>query len=69
MTDRFLQSFLKSRRDGERPEDGGLPTLDDLVRGYIRYVLALTRNNVSRSARILRVSRTTLYNRLRGDRA
>jgi transcriptional regulator of acetoin/glycerol metabolism len=67
MTDRFLLSYLKSRRLEGRPGVSSLPTLDDLVREYIRYVLALTHHNIALSARILRVSRTTLYTRIRRD--
>jgi DNA-binding NtrC family response regulator len=69
MNDRFLRTYLKSRRLLPPPGEGDLPTLDDLVTGYIRYVLALTHHNVARSARILSVSRTTLYNRIQRDRA
>lgn len=42
-----------------------LPTLDELVGEYILMLLALTHHNVSQTARILNISRTTLYNRLR----
>jgi len=69
MTDRFLLSYLKSRRLAEPPGRRSLPTLNDLVHEYIRYVLALTHHNVSQSARILRVSRTTLYSRIQRGRA
>jgi len=69
MTDRFLRSYLKSRRLIAPTGEGDLPTLDDLVAEYIRYVLALTHHNIARSARILSVSRTTLYNRIERDRA
>jgi DNA-binding NtrC family response regulator len=64
----FLQTFLSSRQLGEKPRGEALPTLDDLVREYIEYVLVQTHHNIARSARILRVSRTTLYNRMRGGR-
>ncbi len=42
-----------------------LPTLDELVGEYILMLLALTHHNISQTARILNISRTTLYNRLR----
>jgi DNA-binding NtrC family response regulator len=67
MNDRFLLSYLKSRRLESRPGTLPLPTLNDLIHEYIHYVLALTHHNIAQSARILRVSRTTLYNRLHRD--
>ena len=42
-----------------------LPTRDELVGEYILMLLALTHHNISQTARILNISRTTLYNRLR----
>ena len=42
-----------------------LPTLDDLISEYILTLLALTHHNISLTARILNISRTTLYNRIR----
>jgi transcriptional regulator with PAS, ATPase and Fis domain len=41
-----------------------LSSLDDLEKEYISYVLVQTKNNLKRSAEILGVSRTTLYNKL-----
>ena len=45
-------------------ERENLSSLDDLEKEYITYVLAQTKNNLKRSAEILGVSRTTLYNKL-----
>jgi DNA-binding NtrC family response regulator len=45
-------------------ERENLSSLDDLEKEYISYVLAQTKNNLKRSAEILGVSRTTLYNKL-----
>ena len=61
---RFLESFFTD--DASRsPAVSNLPTLDDLISEYILTLLALTHHNVSQTARILNVSRTTLYNRIR----
>jgi len=45
-------------------ERENLSTLDDLEKEYISLVLVQTKNNLKRSAEILGVSRTTLYNKL-----
>lgn len=58
----YLQSYLESRTHTAAPKETLLPTLDDLRRAYISYLLDLTFHNVSQVARILDVSRTTLYN-------
>ncbi|MCK4431415.1 MAG: hypothetical protein KAW19_08930, partial [Candidatus Aminicenantes bacterium] len=42
-----------------------LPTLENLKKEYISYLLELTNNNISDSAEILTVSRDSLCNRLR----
>ena len=41
-----------------------LSTLDDLEKEYIAYLLKLTRFNLKRTAKILNISRTTLYNKM-----
>jgi len=61
---RFLESLFASDAVNSVPVSS-LPTLDDLVGEYILTLLALTHYNVSQTARILNISRTTLYNRLR----
>jgi len=45
-------------------ERENLSSLDDLEKEYISFVLSQTKNNLKRSAEILGVSRTTLYNKL-----
>jgi len=45
-------------------ERDNLSSLDDLEKEYISYVLTQTKNNLKRSAEILGISRTTLYNKL-----
>ncbi len=42
-----------------------LTTLKDLEKDYISYVLKLTNNNLRKSAKIMNISRTTLYNKLK----
>jgi len=46
---------------GERELSGDLPTLDELEARYIVRVLAFTKGNISKAAKILGVDRKTLY--------
>jgi transcriptional regulator with GAF, ATPase, and Fis domain len=46
---------------GERELSGDLPTLDELEGRYIARVLAFTKGNVSKAAKILGVNRATLH--------
>ncbi len=48
---------------GDEPRTGR--TLDDVERAHIERILRETQHNMSRSARILDIDRTTLYNKLR----
>jgi DNA-binding NtrC family response regulator len=41
-----------------------LSSLDELEKDYIKYLLKVTRGNVRQTAKILGISRTTLYNKL-----
>ena len=43
---------------------GRLSTLDDLEKDYIAYLLKVTKGNMRQTAKILSISRTTLYNKL-----
>ena len=61
---RFLESIFASD-SVSNTSVSELPTLEALVSEYILTLLALTHHNVSQTARILDVSRTTLYNRIR----
>jgi len=61
---RFLESIFSDEASRSTPVSN-LPTLDALISEYILTLLALTHHNVSQTARILNVSRTTLYNRIR----
>ena len=46
---------------GERELSGDLPTLDELEARYVARVLAFTKGNMSKAAKILGVDRKTLY--------
>src|SRR5688500_15891430 len=48
---------------GERELSGDLPTLDELEARYVARVLAFTKGNMSKAAKILGVDRKTLYRR------
>jgi len=41
-----------------------LSSLDDLEKDYITYLLKVTKRNLRQTAKILGISRTTLYNKL-----
>ncbi len=43
---------------------GHLSSLDDLEKDYIAYLLKVTKGNLRQTAKILSISRTTLYNKL-----
>jgi len=61
---RFLDAFFSSE-PVTSASLSSLPTLEALTSEYILTLLALTHHNISQTARILNVSRTTLYNRIR----
>jgi transcriptional regulator of acetoin/glycerol metabolism len=47
------------------PYGAALPTLEEVADRYVRFLLELTLRNISQTARILGISRTALYARLR----
>jgi transcriptional regulator of acetoin/glycerol metabolism len=58
-----VRPFLDTmRRTGDLTE-GELPTLDEMMEAYVVHVLGVTAYNVARTARILDISRSTLYRR------
>jgi len=59
-----LREAVPVRRRGPFVEGESLATLDDLEKDYITFVLGQTGHNLKRTAEILGVSRTTLYNKL-----
>lgn len=62
MADYFHGVLRRSKRP-DVPE--ALPSLDDLLDDYVDYLMRLTSNNISLTARILKISRSTLYHRMR----
>jgi DNA-binding NtrC family response regulator len=62
----LLQEIL-SQGPAASPSSSGapLPTLEEFADRYVRFLLERTLRNVSRTARILGISRTALYARLR----
>jgi DNA-binding NtrC family response regulator len=59
-----LQSTFASKDQMPFINKESLSTLDDLEKEYIAYILKLTGNNMRKTAQILNISRTTLYNKL-----
>ena len=66
-----VQDLPKHLRDFETPEGGlsflrkeNLSTLDSLEKEYITYLLKVTKKNLRQTAKILGISRTTLYNKI-----
>lgn len=58
----YLRYYLNLNRKISSPED--LPTLDNLKREYIDYLLKLTDKNINTTAEILDISRTALLDKL-----
>ena len=61
----YFKGILQRALERDTEESRSLPSLENLVEDYIRYVLRITSNNIALTARILRISRSALYNRLR----
>ena len=61
----YFQGILQRESHKKASDSRSLPSLEDLVEDYIRYLLRITSHNVALTARILKISRSTLYNRLR----
>ncbi len=55
----FLNRYLGE--SGERP---GFPTLRELERDYIAFLLDFTAHNVTQVSRILAISRTAVYQKI-----
>jgi transcriptional regulator of acetoin/glycerol metabolism len=55
----FLDRYL-----GESEESSGLPTLRELERDYIVFLLDFTAHNVTQVSRILAISRTAVYQKI-----
>lgn len=61
---KYLRDYLSSNVKIPFIDSEHLSTLDNLEKEYIIYLLAITKNNKRETAKILNVSRTTLYNKL-----
>lgn len=59
----YLQFYLG--KDGEIKDDKDLPSLEQLESDYMDYVLEISNNNLDNAARILNVSPSFLFNRLK----
>ena len=63
-----LPKYLREHVPAQGPTafagPGRLSSLDDLERDYIAYLLKVTKGNLRQAAKILGISRTTLYNKL-----
>lgn len=61
----FLEYFLGlKKKKNNLANKGNLPSLEDLKKEYIDYILEITLYNLSEAAKILDISRTTLYNKM-----
>ncbi len=62
---KYLQDYVPSNDQIPFVEKARLSTLNELEKEYILYLLKKTNNNLRKTAKILNVSRTTLYNKIR----
>ena len=62
---KYLQEDFASKNKIPFIDKENLSSLDDIEKEYIIYLLKLTKNSVMKTAKILKISRTTLYNKLR----
>lgn len=58
----YLSYYIASQEEGADP--GCLPTLESLKKDYIHYLLGRTDFNISQAAEILKISRSSLYNKI-----
>ena len=61
----YLQRYLGLDEDREYVKPAGFPTLKDLEKDYIGFLLEITDHNRAEVSRILAISRSTLYHKLR----
>lgn len=61
---KYLRDYIPPEGAVALAGHGRLSTLDDLERDYIAYLLKVTKGNLRQTAKILSISRTTLYNKL-----
>jgi DNA-binding NtrC family response regulator len=61
----YLQRYLGLDEDREYARPAGFPTLKTLEKDYIGFLLEITDQNRAEVSRILAISRSTLYHKLR----
>jgi transcriptional regulator of acetoin/glycerol metabolism len=63
--DRNLEKILGLKTPPPVPRERGLPSLEEIADRYVLFLFLKTSQNIARTARILSISRSTLYGRLR----
>lgn len=61
----YLQRYLGLDEQREFSRPAGFPTLRDLEKDYIGFLLEVTDDNRAEASRILGISRSTLYHKIR----
>jgi DNA-binding NtrC family response regulator len=61
---KYLRDYVPPEGAAAFAGRGRLSTLEDLEKDYIAYLLKVTKGNLRQTAKILSISRTTLYNKL-----
>jgi DNA-binding NtrC family response regulator len=61
----YLQRYLGLDEDREFAKPAGFPTLRALEKDYIGFLLEITDQNRAEVSRILAISRSTLYHKIR----
>jgi DNA-binding NtrC family response regulator len=61
----YLQRYLGLREGREHARPAGFPTLKTLEKDYISFLLEITDQNRAEVSRILAISRSTLYHKIR----
>jgi DNA-binding NtrC family response regulator len=61
---KYLRDYIPAQGPVAFASRGHLSSLDDLEKDYIAYLLKVSKGNLRQTAKILGISRTTLYNKL-----
>ena len=61
----YLQRYLGLDEERRYARPAGFPTLRDLEKDYIAFLLEITDQNRAEVSRILAISRSTLYHKMR----
>jgi DNA-binding NtrC family response regulator len=61
---KYLRDYIPPEGAAAFAGNGRLSSLSDLEKDYIAYLLKVTKGNLRQTAKILSISRTTLYNKL-----